>query len=73
MFGGFLIARYGFSMTFMITAFMQLVAWAVLLPLIWLVPRNMPKRTVAVSMVPSFSSHGSIALVFFLPWSMNDK
>ena len=40
--GGFLIARYGFSASFLITAFMQLAAWAVLLPLIWLVPRKVP-------------------------------
>jgi hypothetical protein len=39
--GGFLIARYGFDSSFLITAFMQLAAWAVLLPLIRLVPGGM--------------------------------
>ena len=41
MLGGYLIASYGFDTSFLITAFMQLAAWAVLLPLIWLVPRDM--------------------------------
>jgi hypothetical protein len=51
MFGGFLIGQHGFSMTFLLTAIMQLVAWAILLPLIWLVPRSMPTCAVNVSIV----------------------
>lgn len=54
-FGGFLIAQSGFGMTFLITAIMQLAAWAILLPLIWLVPRSMPTSAVNLSMVCGLS------------------
>ncbi|BDA40768.1 probableE424 Na(+), Li(+), K(+)/H(+) antiporter at N-terminal half [Coccomyxa sp. Obi] len=47
-FGGFMIAKWGFGAAFLITAILQLVAWAILVPLIWLVPRSMTKPPTSV-------------------------
>ncbi|KAK9916421.1 hypothetical protein WJX75_002413 [Coccomyxa subellipsoidea] len=48
-FGGFMIAKWGFGAAFLITAVMQLLAWAILLPLVWLVPHSMPKPAAALA------------------------
>ena len=69
MLGGFLIASYGFDTSFLITAFMQLAAWAVLLPLIWLVPRDMAgersSSARAAAVVRSLKSFTSLILLIF--------
>lgn len=57
-FGGFMIAKWGFGAAFLITAVMQLLAWAILLPLVWLVPHSMPKPAAALAQ-PQVGPHAS--------------
>ena len=51
--GGYLIAAGGFSASFLITAFLQLVAWAVLLPLIYILPSKPPDVAAILNNVSS--------------------